>query len=104
MPVDGGEHALLMALEVADQASYARYRQEMAPLLAEHGGRFVHDFVVAEVLLGARAGVNRVFTIAFPDREARERFFSDPRYVAVRARWFAPAVRSVEALGRLRAD
>lgn len=101
MPADGGEHALVMALEVADQASYARYREEMTPLLAEHDGRFVHDFVVATVLSGARVGVNRVFTIAFPDRSARERFFADPRYVAVRARWFEPAVRSVETLGRL---
>ena len=101
MPAEADGYVLLMALEVADRPSYARYRAEMAPLLAEHGGRLVHDFVVAEVLHGACDGVNRAFTIAFPDRAARERFLADPRYVAVRARWFEPAVRSVTTLGRL---
>lgn len=101
MPVEAGEHATLVALEVADPVSYARYREEMAPILAEHGGRFVHDFVVATVLRGARPEVNRIFTIAFPDVAARERFFSAARYLAVRARWYEPAVRSAEVLGRL---
>ena len=104
MRAEGGGHTSVMALEVADAESYARYRAGMAPLLAEHGGRFVNDFVVAEVLLGARPGVNRVFSIAFPDRASRQRIFSDPRYLAVRATWFEPAVRSVEMLGRLCAD
>jgi uncharacterized protein (DUF1330 family) len=36
--------------------------------------------------------LNRVFTIAFPDRETGTRFFADARYREVRARHFEPAV------------
>ena len=36
--------------------------------------------------------LNRVFTIAFPDRATQARFFADVRYREVRATHFEPAV------------
>ncbi|PCC67129.1 Uncharacterized conserved protein, DUF1330 family [Nannocystis exedens] len=89
---------MLVALVVADPAAYARYREAMAPILAAHGGCFRHDFVVAEVLRGADKRSNRVFTIGFPDRPAKERFFADERYRAVRAAHFESAVVHTEIL------
>ncbi|MCY1065186.1 DUF1330 domain-containing protein [Nannocystis sp. RBIL2] len=97
MAAEGG-HAMLVALVVADPAAYARYREAMAPILAAHGGAFRHDFVVAEALRGADARSNRVFTLVFPDRAAKERFFADERYRAVRAAHFEPAVLHTEIL------
>lgn len=98
MGADGGRQMTLLGLEVKDDAGYARYRQEMTPILARYGGGFGCDFVVAQVLVGPNPRINRVFTIAFPDRGTRDRFFADPQYRAVRARWFEPSVSAVEVL------
>ena len=98
MGADGGRDTTLYGLEVTDDAGYARYRQEMTPILAQYGGAFGCDFVVATVLKAPSPRINRVFTIVFPDRASRERFFADERYRAVRARWFQPSVGAVEVL------
>lgn len=88
----------LFGLEVTDDAGYASYREAMMPILTRHGGAFGCDFVVARVLRGPNERINRVFTIAFPDAAARDRFFADEEYRAVRARWFTPSVGAVEVL------
>jgi len=90
---------LLMALVVGDEEGYARYREHMLPILAAYGGAFGCDFRVSEVLRGADAGVNRVFTLSFPDRSHRERFFADERYQRIRAEHFAPSVIAASVLG-----
>lgn len=100
MAAEPRRYVLLMGLEVTDAAGYARYRAAMRPLLDEHAGAFGCDLVVARVLLPAdEPRLNRVFTISFPDRAARERFFGDERYRAVRAEHFEPAVARVVTLG-----
>ena len=100
MDADPDGYVLLFALEVADDASYARYREAMTPILASYGGRFGVDFVVSRVLRGP-GRVNRVFTMLFPDRAAKERFFADAAYQAVRSAHFEPAVAAVHPLGRI---
>lgn len=102
MDAEGRTHVLLMGLEVTDEASYAGYRARMTPILSSYGGAFGHDFVVARVLKGD-ARINRVFTLLFPDRATRERFFADARYRAARAELFEPAVGAVIVLGELEA-
>ncbi len=98
MGAENARQVTLFGLEVTDDAGYARYRENMGPILARYGGEFGCDFVVARVLRGPSSRINRVFTILFPDREARERFFADEEYRAVRARWFAPSVGAAEVL------
>ncbi|WP_437532788.1 DUF1330 domain-containing protein [Sorangium sp. So ce726] len=102
MGAEGPQHVLLVGLQVTDEASYARYRAGMTPILSSYGGAFGHDFVVSRVLKGDER-INRVFTLLFPDRAARERFFADPQYCAVRAELFEPAVAAVFVLGELEA-
>ncbi|WP_437934769.1 DUF1330 domain-containing protein [Sorangium sp. So ce341] len=102
MGAEGREHVLLMGLEVTDEAAYASYRARMTPILSSYGGAFGHDFVVARVLKGD-ARINRVFTLVFPDRATRERFFADAQYRAVRAELFEPAVAAALVLGELEA-
>ena len=101
MAAERGRDVILMGLEVTDDASYARYRARMTPILESHGGSFGCDFVVAKVLKGPSERLNRVFTISFPDRMTRERFFANPRYREVRAEHFEPAVARAIVLAEL---
>jgi uncharacterized protein (DUF1330 family) len=80
-------------LFVLDHEKYARYREEIAPLLKAAGGRFRYDFDVARTLK-SEAGheINRLFVLTFPDRDSKERFFADFRYGEIRARLFEKAV------------
>src|SRR5262245_28001779 len=92
-------YVVWLGLEVKDPAGYARYREEMAPILAAHGGRFEHDFEVAKVLKSsASPRINRVFAMSFPNEDLRKRFLADAQYQRVRAAWFAPSVASSEQL------
>ncbi len=104
MPADEPRYVRLMALEVRDGEGYARYRQEMAPILASYGGRFDHDFAVSDVLTSSAGDrINRVFAMSFPERDAAVRFFADPAYLAIRARLFEAAVASVTQLAEFTA-
>jgi|SRR5215475_8134252 len=81
-------------LFVADQDQYARYRTEIAPLLEATGGAFRYDFEVAKALKSESGhDINRVFLLRFPDREAKECFFTHPQYREIRSRLFDAAVR-----------
>lgn len=100
MDADRGRHVMLVGLEVTDEDSYARYRAAMMPILERYGGGFGCDFKVAKVLRGD-GRINRVFTISFPDRRTRERFFADPNYLAARERFYVPAVASAMILNEL---
>ena len=83
-------------LFVADQGKYAQYRAEIAPLLEAAGGAFRYDFEIAKALKSEVGhDINRVFILRFPDREAKERFFTHPQYLEIRARLFDKAVRSM---------
>jgi len=63
----------VVGLQVTDEAGYARYRQGMLPILEEYGGSFRDDFRIAEHLRSeASHPINRLFLIAFPDREQRD--------------------------------
>lgn len=91
----------LLALQVDDAASYQRYREGMTPILHRHGGRFGYDFEIANVLASESGKpINRVFTIAFPDRASAKRFYADPAYLEVRRTWFAPAVSAITVIAR----
>jgi uncharacterized protein (DUF1330 family) len=100
MAAEKRRHVKLIGLHVRDGDLYRRYREGMTPLLHRAGGAFGYDFVVTEVLQSeANAPINRVFTITFPERSVADRFFSDPEYLAVRNRFFEPAVGSIATIG-----
>ena len=46
----GSAIEMLMGVQVIDEAAYARYRAEMTPVLEAHGGSFVLDVRVGEIL------------------------------------------------------
>lgn len=92
-------YEMTIGLEVIDEARYAEYRAGMTPLLHRAGGDFRYDFVVGKTLRNEEGReINRVFVLRFPDRSAKERFFADEEYLAVRERWFVPAVGAVTVI------
>lgn len=92
-----------MGLFVQDQAAYGRYRAAMTPLLEAYGGFFAYDFEVGRVLISETPEpINRVFLIRFPDQTSHDRFFADPHYLEVKARYFETAVGDVTPLGRFK--
>jgi uncharacterized protein (DUF1330 family) len=70
---------LLVGLQVDDREMYSQYHAEIKPLLVDAvGGSFRYDFDIDRTLTNsAEHGINRVFVLAFPDAEAKERFFAD---------------------------
>jgi uncharacterized protein (DUF1330 family) len=92
---------ILVGVNVVDQALFGQYREQMLPLLEAHGGHFVVDVQVAEVLRSPEPQpFNRLFTIRFPSVEAYDAFFADPDYLQVRKRYFEPSVNGTVRLGR----
>ena len=87
----------LVHLEVIEPESYARYRQEMAPILAHYGGSFSLDLHGRFEVEAVDFSVNRTLLIQFPDARRGTRFYQDPTYRRIRARWFEPAVRGRRA-------
>jgi uncharacterized protein (DUF1330 family) len=93
-------HEMLVALTVTDAEKYDAYRAAMAPILDEYGGGFRYDFDVATVRKTASDhAINRVFTIYFRDRAAKDAFFADPRYLDVRAKFFETSVAGTSLVG-----
>lgn len=85
---------VLVGLHVTDRKTYDEgYRREMFPILQSYGGGFRYDLIVSEVLKAEAAHpVNRVFAIYFPDRAAKERFYADPAYLAIRKTYYDRSV------------
>src|SRR5262245_10032307 len=93
-------HELVVGLNVTDEATYAKYRAAMAPILAAHGGGFRYDFTIAKVLASASPHpINRVFAIFFESKAKKDAFYSNPDYLAIKARYFEPSVAGRTILG-----
>lgn len=89
----------VMGLEVVDEDKYQQYREHMLPILKSFGGNFGYDFMVNKVLQSKTPeAINRVFTISFPNKTVMESFFSDERYLAVKAQYFNDSVKSVTTI------
>lgn len=92
---------ILVGLQVKDDATYAEYRAHMLPLLRLHGGSFIVDVRVSEVLKSPESNaINRLFTIRFPSEQQHDAFFAHPEYKAVRAKYFEPSVAATSRIAR----
>lgn len=86
-------HEILVALHVKNDEVYQSYRDAMAPILNQYGGRFCYDFKVSDVLKAEQnEEINRVFTLNFPSVESKDGFFSDPAYLLVKNDYFVKSV------------
>jgi uncharacterized protein (DUF1330 family) len=89
---------LLVGLQVNNADLYAEYRRLMTPILHQHHGDFGCDFIVQKSLKPADTAINRVFTIYFASQQLMDSFFSHPDYVAIRQKYFEPAVSASHIL------
>ena len=92
-------YEMTLGLLVADTATYAQHRAEIAPLLRAESAAFRFDFEIARTLKSeADHEINRLFLLRVPDRAAKERFFANPQYLEIRSRLFERAVRRMTIL------
>ncbi len=90
---------MLVGLYVTDNEKYSRYRERVAPILEGYGGSFRYDFTIGTVLKSESVKpINRLFVLAFPDIQSKDNFFTDDRYLRVKAEFFEPAVRAVHPI------
>ena len=85
----------IMGLNVIDDDAYAKYRDEMTPILHSYNADFGYDFIVSNVLKSkSTKKINRVFTIDFPSESTMLIFFEDPVYVEVKKKYLDHAIDS----------
>lgn len=86
-------YELLVGLQIIDDVKYSQYRASMKPLLDQVNGGFRYDFKTSEVLKNEEMKpINRVFIIHFPDRNAKDCFFNDPKYLEIKQTYFEESV------------
>ncbi len=83
----------LVGLHIVIEEGYRMYRNEITPILKSYGGGFGYDFKISDVLKSkTKAPINRVFTIAFPNQNSQDSFFSNEEYLKIRKRHFEKSV------------
>lgn len=70
---------LIANVDIVDPALFADYRRQVAPTLADHGGRFLVRGGSSEVLEGAWAPT-RLVVIEFPSMVALKSWYASPAY------------------------
>lgn len=82
----------ILEITVHDDATYQRYREAVAPIIAAHGGRYVVRAGAARIDPDPNAAVvspegdwhpDRIIVLAFPSRAALDEFVTSPEYRAV---------------------
>lgn len=85
----------IMGLYVIDDEAYKMYRDGMTPILHSYNANFGYDFIISDVLKSKTSNkINRVFTIDFPCKKVMEDFFSDPKYLEIKTKFFDQSVES----------
>ncbi|MDK1286519.1 DUF1330 domain-containing protein [Pseudoalteromonas umbrosa] len=99
------KYEMLVGLEVLDDVAYSEYRVAMKPILEEKGGEFRYDFRISEVLKSEVGEcINRIFTLRFPSKHIMTSFFDDPRYQAVKLKYFLPSVGNFTIISEYEVD
>jgi len=88
-------YEMVVGLQIRDDSIYSNYREAMKPLLEEVDGGFRFDCKVSEVLKNDDGNpINRVFVIFFGDKNKMESFFSNPRYLKIKEKYFKSSVEA----------
>lgn len=70
---------LIADLDIHDPDLAAEYRQQVTPLVAKHGGKYIVRGGDVKVLEGGW-GPGRLVVIEFPSVETAQAFYDDPAY------------------------
>ena len=69
----------IVNLDVKDRDKFETYRQQVAPLVQKHGGRYLVRGGELHPLEGD-LGLKRLVILEFPSMEAARRFYASPEY------------------------
>ncbi len=75
---------LIANLDIHDQPTFQRYREEVVPLIAKYGGRYIIRGGEVDTLEG-HLGLKRLIVLEFPSVEAARAFYESPEYQPVKA-------------------
>jgi uncharacterized protein (DUF1330 family) len=70
---------LLANITVTDPDRYQSYREQVGPVVAQYGGRFLVRAGKVHPLEG-EFGLDRCVVLEFPSMEAAQRFYHSPEY------------------------
>jgi uncharacterized protein (DUF1330 family) len=70
---------LIANIEVTDAKGFDEYRQKVAPLIAQFGGRYIVRGGEVRRLEG-NLPVSRLVVLEFPSLDAAQRFYDSPEY------------------------
>lgn len=71
---------LVVTLRVSDAVAFGHYRDAIAGLEAEFGGRYIVRAPVSDRLEGEGPADERVVVMEFPNAKAIREFLASPRY------------------------
>ena len=75
---------LIANLDIQDQPTFQRYREEVMPLIAKYGGRYIVRGGEVQDVEG-HLGLKRLIVLEFPSLEAARAFYESPEYQPVKA-------------------
>ena len=94
-------YEMLVGLKIKDAEVYQKYREAMYPILEQFGGGFGYDFWIQETLRSKTPNpINRVFTIYFESKQSMDLFFSDPKYLEAKKRFFEESVEATTIISQ----
>jgi uncharacterized protein (DUF1330 family) len=70
---------LIANLDIHDPDTFARYREQVTPLIAKFGGRYLIRGGDVQTKEGD-LGLKRLVVLEFPDMKAAEAFYGSPEY------------------------
>jgi uncharacterized protein (DUF1330 family) len=70
---------LIANIEVIDAKGFEEYRQKVAPLIAQFGGRYIVRGGDVRRLEGSLP-IRRLVVLEFPSADAAQRFYDSPEY------------------------
>ncbi len=85
---------LIANLDIQDQPTFQRYREEVVLLIAKYGGRYIVRGGEVQQVEG-HLGLKRLVVLEFPSLEAARAFYDSPEYQPVKAIRLQSAVSDV---------
>lgn len=70
---------LIANLDIQDQPTFQRYREEVVPLIHRFGGKYIIRGGEVQELEG-HLGLKRLIVLEFPSLEAAKAFYDSPEY------------------------
>jgi uncharacterized protein (DUF1330 family) len=75
---------LIASLDIQDQPTFQRYREEVMPLIHRFGGKYIIRGGEVQDLEG-HLGLKRLIVLEFPSLEAARAFYDSPEYQPIKA-------------------